>query len=325
MGECPSPTSGAERARSSMAVEPKVAILMCTYQGQQYLAEQLDSFERQTHINWQVWASDDASQDNTRAILQTYARQWNNRLSVLDGPRRGFVHNFLALTCKEDIQADYYAYSDQDDIWEADKLARALAWLQTIPSDIPALYCSRTRIVDSKNHDIGLSPFFAKPPGFANALMQNIAGGNTMTFNQAARQLLMEAGASTKVVAHDWWLYMLVTGCGGQVFYDQQPSLRYRQHESNSIGINSAWRWKFKRMKMMWHGLLRQWNDAHIAALLKLEHRLTPDNHALLIRFNKARDMTLIPRLVQLKQSGVYRQTTMSNLALIVAGIFRKL
>jgi len=86
-------------------------------------------------------------------------------------PAEGFVANFLSLTCKASIEADYYAYSDQDDVWESDKLERAVRWLQTVPENIPALYCSRTRLVDAENNEIGLSPLFSKPPSFANALI----------------------------------------------------------------------------------------------------------------------------------------------------------
>ena len=175
----------------SGVAQPKVAILLCTYHGQHYLAEQLDSFAAQSHSNWEVWASDDGSKDDTHAILEAYQQKWpDGRLSIHFGPAEGFAANFLSLTCKASIDADYYAYSDQDDIWEPNKLARAVEWLNTLPENIPALYCSRTRLVDSNNNEIGVSPLFAKPPSFANALMQNIGGGNTMVFNNAARNLL---------------------------------------------------------------------------------------------------------------------------------------
>lgn len=200
-------------------VQPRVAILLCTYHGQHYLAEQLESFAAQSHKNWEVWASDDGSQDETHAILKAHQEKWpEGRLSIHFGPAEGFAANFLSLTCKASIEADYYAYSDQDDVWEADKLERAVRWLETIPPNMPALYCGRTRLVDADNNEIGLSPLFSKLPSFANALMQNIGGGNTMVFNNAARALLREAGEDTPVITHDWWAYMVVSGCGGKCF-----------------------------------------------------------------------------------------------------------
>jgi len=311
---------------SSSAAQPKVAILLCTYHGQHYLAEQLDSFAAQTHTNWEVWASDDGSLDSTHAILEDYQQKWPaGRLSIHNGPTEGFAANFLSLTCKASIEADYYAYSDQDDIWEPHKVRRAVEWLETTQGNIPAMYCSRTRLVDANNNEIGLSPHFSKPPSFANALMQNIGGGNTMVFNNAARSLLRQAGENLPILTHDWWAYMVVTGCGGKVFYDSEPMLRYRQHEGNLVGMNATWSARFKRIHMLWQGRFRGWNDSNIVALRAISHCLTPENRETLERFARAREMRLIPRLLQLKRSGIYRQTFFGNIGLVAAAVFKKL
>ncbi|MBD5802554.1 putative glycosyltransferase EpsE [Azoarcus sp. Aa7] len=305
---------------------PKVAIFLCTYHGEHYLAEQLDSFAAQIHTNWEVWASDDGSEDDTHAILEIYKEKWpSDRLSIHRGPGKGFAANFLSLTCKADIEADYYAYSDQDDVWEADKLQRAVRWLETIPTNLPALYCSRTRLVDADNNEIGFSPLFSNSTSFENALIESIGGGNTMVFNNAARALLREAGAEVDVVTHDWWSYMVVTGCGGYVHYDCYPSLRYRQHGFNLVGMNATWGARFKRIRMLWRGRFRNWNDGNIAALRTLQNKLTPKNREILDHFAKARDMSLISRLIHFKRSGIYRQTLLGNLGLAAAAIFGKI
>jgi glycosyltransferase involved in cell wall biosynthesis len=304
----------------------KVAILLCTYHGQSYLAEQLDSFEAQTFKNWSVFASDDGSTDDTHAILEAYRKRWcANKLSIHFGPAEGFVPNFLSLACNASIQADYYAYSDQDDIWEANKLQRALEWLRSVPAHVPALYGSRTRIVNKGNEPIGMSPLFTKPPCFANALMQNIAGGNTMVFNEAARQLLRQVGDKVVVVSHDWWVYLVVSGCGGEVFYDPYPSVRYRQHDSNLIGINRSWKARMARMQMVAKGNFKHWNDVNIAAIQVLRNRLTPANQTSLQLFALARTQPLLRRLWMLKRSGVRRQSLPSNIALLIAVFFGKI
>jgi len=306
--------------------QAKIAILLATYQGHHYLTEQLDSFAMQTHQNWTVWVSDDGSLDGTHAILEHYKKHWPvGRLFTFNGPAKGHTANFLSLTCTATILADYYAYADQDDIWEADKLARAVAWLQSVPSDMPTLYCSRTRIVDTYNRAIGLSPLFTHPASFTNALVQNIAGGNTMVFNNATRELLCEAGENIPVVAHDWWTYILVSGCGGQVFYDASPTLRYRQHENSLMGTNLTWFGRLNRIRMLWQGRFKQWNDNNIVALKSMQHRLTPDNLRRVEQFAAARHMRLPARLFHLKQSGIHRQTLLGNFALIVAAILKKL
>jgi glycosyltransferase involved in cell wall biosynthesis len=305
---------------------PKVAILLCTYNGQNYLNEQLGSFASQNHLNWQVWASDDGSKDGTIAILETYQAQWGKeRLAIVAGPAKDSTANFISLTCNAQIQADYYAYSDQDDIWENDKLSRAVNWLETVPANVPALYCSRTRHVNAVNQELGLSPFFNKPPHFANALIQNIAGGNTMVLNDATCKLLREVGDDIDVVVHDWWAYMVVSGCGGMIFYDDFPSLRYRQHSDNLIGMNSSWSARAVRIRLLFQGSFKSWNDRNILALQRLRHRLTPENQRVLDRFTNARNLALIPRLKGLWQSGIYRQTLFGNLGLIVAALFKKI
>ncbi|KQV44856.1 glycosyl transferase family 2 [Duganella sp. Root336D2] len=311
---------------TNVGAPAKVAILLCTYNGQQYLAEQLDSFAAQTHANWEAWASDDGSRDGTRDILEGYVQMWPaGRLRVLQGPAKGLVANFLSLTCNEAIQADYYAYSDQDDVWDANKLECALQWLNSISPATPALYCARTRLVDNDGREIGLSPLFGKPPGFANALVQSIAGGNTMVFNNAARALLKEAGAQLPIVVHDWWAYMVVAGCGGKVHYDSLPTLRYRQHGANVIGMNDGWLARFRRLGKQWQGQFRKWNGIHIEALRKLDHRLTPESREILNSFASAREMSLIRRLLNFNRSGVYRQTLAGNISLILAAVFKKI
>lgn len=319
-------TPGSATLNNASRAQPKVAILLCTCDGQRYLTEQLDSFATQSHTNWKLWVSDDASKDSTRAILENYRQKWSeNRLSIYPGPVKGFAANFLSLVCKADIKADYYAYSDQDDIWEVDKLERAVAQLKTVPRNIPALYCSRTRLVDKDNNEIGLSPLFSKSPSFANALTQNIGGGNTMVFNHAARKLICNAGKNLPIVSHDWWAYMVVSGCGGQVFYDSKPTLRYRQHDKNLFGANISWSARFKRSQMLWQGYFRQWNSNNITALRALESKLTPENRKILERFAQAREMHLIPRLFNLKRCNIHRQTLLGNLGLVTAAIFNKL
>jgi glycosyltransferase involved in cell wall biosynthesis len=285
----------------------------------------LDSFVAQTYPCWEAWVSDDGSQDDTHAIVKAYQQKWHSgRLSVHFGPKEGFASNFLSLVCKASIQADYYAYSDQDDIWEVDKLQRAVDCLLTVPQNIPALYCSRTRLVDAKNEDIGFSPLFNRPPSFANALVQNIGGGNTMVFNNAARTLLSDAGENIDVVTHDWWAYMVVSGCGGRVFYDAYPSVRYRQHGGNLVGRNSSWPARLVRMRMLLQGRFRNWIDRNIRALQRLRPKLTPENRRIFDRFVAARNHWVLPRLIGLNRCGIYRQTALGNFSLFLAAILKK-
>ncbi|MBB1077820.1 glycosyltransferase family 2 protein [Rhodoferax sp. 4810] len=299
---------------------------MCTKQGEPHLAEQLDSIIGQSHPHWTIWASDDGSTDGTLGILAQYQESLGaHRFSIAKGPAQGYVKNFLSLACNPSIAADVYAYSDQDDIWLPHKFKRALDWLNTVPVHVPALYCGRTLVVDPANDPVGFSPLFAKPPGFSNALVQSIAGGNTMVFNQAARTLLLEAGADVQVASHDWWTYQVVSACGGQVFYDPQPMVRYRQHACNVLGINNSWPARLARTGMLLRGRFSDWTSMNILALQRLNHHLTPGSRRQLDHFNQARAGGLVMRLAGIKRSGVYRQTKFGNLGLAAAIILKKI
>lgn len=310
----------------SLPGTPVVAILMCTYNGAQFLAEQLDSFEQQAYRNWVLHVSDDGSKDGTQAVLQAYAQMWGSRrLKVVRGPRAGFARNFLSLTCRADIEADYFAWSDQDDIWSADKLQVALDWLRGVPPDVPAVYCGRTQIICEEGGRLGLSPHFSLPPHFKNALVQSIGGGNTMVFNQAARALIVEAGAELKVPAHDWWCYQLITGAGGVVYYDPEPRVFYRQHGGNVIGSNSDWCARLRRLGMVLQGRFYEWSAQNIRALESMSHRLSSDHHMTLKLFKAARKRSLPGRLACILKAGLHRQTLLGNLGLILAILLNKI
>lgn len=306
--------------------EKKVAILLATYQGEKFLAEQLNSFAAQTHQNWELWVSDDGSTDETIKVLENFSsRSESYHHNIGFGPKRGFAANFLSLTCDSRISADYYAYSDQDDIWDKDKLERAVQWLESVSENVPAMYCCRSRLVDENNNEIGYSALFSRQPSFSNALVQTIGGANTIVFNEAARNLVRKIGCDHQIVSHDWWIYLLVTGVGGRVFYDSTPRIRYRQHKHNLVGANTTVKGKLKRIRMLFRGDFARNNEINLHALLNLQAMLTPENRRILNQFKASRKASLVNRLMMLKKNGVYRQTILGNIGLLFAALFRKI
>lgn len=302
-----------------------VAILQSSYNGARFLEDQLRSFERQSHRDWLLINADDGSTDGTQAIFAEFQQKIGfEKVFLRRGPRQGFVTNFLSLITDENITADYYAFSDQDDIWEPDKLEHAVSWLSKVKVSVPGLYCSRTRLIDESGRAIGYSPLFRKPPSFANALVQNIAGGNTMVFNEAARQLL-KAGGIVDVPSHDWWLYMLVSGVEGTVFYDRYCSVRYRCHPNNVVGSNLGIRPRILRARMLLEGEFRRWTEKYLAAIEACHPPLTPRSRATVDAFRKARREGLLARVSDMHRSGVYRQTRLGNIGLFVGTILNKI
>lgn len=304
----------------------KVAILVCTYNGERFLREQMDSFINQTHKNWSIHVSDDGSTDATLEILDDYKKQLGEeKVLISQGPRQGFAKNFLSLIKNREIVADYFAFSDQDDIWLEDKLSRSIAQIPQSPTNKPHLYCSRTKLVNTDLAPLGFSPPFKKRPCFENSLVQSIAGANTMLINNAARDLMCRIADDAPVVAHDWLAYLLVTGCGGQVVFDQNPTLLYRQHEANLIGANATFRNQVIRILKMLSGRFSEWSTQNMIILNSIRMELTEDNRRTLERFETARNSGLLSRLRLMKKSGVHRQTLKGNISLVAAAILNKI
>jgi glycosyltransferase involved in cell wall biosynthesis len=317
---------GTLNGRTSVIVMPSIAILLCTYNGAQFLPAQLESLAAQSFTNWRLFVSDDGSSDDTLAIVSDHKNRLGSApVDVRNGPRQGFVKNFLSLACDPALSFDYYAYCDQDDVWEPDKLARAVERLSSRPAHVPAMYCSRTMLIDDEGHTLGYSRAYRRKPSFHNALVQSIASGNTIVFNEAARKLLMICGSVSTIPSHDWWTYLLTSGAGGEVCYDQMPQVRYRMHGENVIGTNTGLRNRIRRLYMLSRGRFQRWSDMNVAALEPFRPHMTPENRALFDLFRASRQRGFFGRQIGFLNSGVYRQTFLDNLGLIVAVWARKI
>src|SRR6266566_2334890 len=303
---------------------PAVTILLCTLNGERFLAEQLASLEWQTFKNWKLIASDDGSWDRTKSILLAFQRSFEpGKVEIIDGPRRGATANFLFQACAENLTSEYYAFCDQDDVWDADKLARAINALERTHCGTPALYGSFFFFKQKTAYEIGFSPLFHRKPEFRSALVQSIAGGNTMVFNEKARELVVFS--DVEVPSHVWWLYQVTAACGGQVHYDAYPSVRYRQHAHNVIGSNMGWSASMHRIHMLQKGRFRHWEDLNVAALAHLRPRMSAENRRIFDLFRKARHEPLLRRATTFAQTGVYRQTMLGNLGLLAAMVLNKI
>lgn len=301
----------------------KVAILLCTRNSEAFLHEQMESYFSQEHADWELWVSDDGSTDRTLDIVREYMGR-GKPIRVVDGPKLGATANFLSLTKQYEGDAEFFAWSDSDDVWLPDKLSRALRSAADMPGNLPALHCGRTEIVDAANRSLYPSVLHARKPCFQNALCQNIAGGNTMVFNAALRELL-RVGDVTEVPCFDWWAYILATGCGGNVRYDPVPCLRYRQHGRNESGSNVGARAKWLRARQVLGGVLQRWTRAHVEALRRRESCLTPESRDVFELFAKAAEaQSVFRRLLYLRRSGVHRQSPLYTFALYAAAVLGK-
>lgn len=301
----------------------KVAIILCVHNNDEFLEGQLSSYRRQRHRDWELLVSEDQATDASRNIIAAFARK-GGVTAIIAGPKQGWCRNFLYATQAPAIEhADYFAWSDGDDVWLPEKLTRAVNALSGCRS-VPALYCGRTLLVDRRDQPLGFSPLYRKPPAFLNALCQNIAGGNTMVFNRQARALLQAAG-EVDVYAHDWWLYLLVSGAGGTVIYDPEPMLRYRQHGKNTAGDGSSPYGRWRSVVRLFAGEYGKRVGRNIDALLRCRQLLSAEHAGAAEMLQKiGTEKSRFRRLELLKLLGVYRQSAWQDKALRMATFAKK-
>lgn len=227
-----------------------VTVLMSTYNGEKYLAEQIESIRSQTHPDIKLIVRDDGSSDSTLDILKCYERQ--GVLTYYSGTNLGPGRSFFDLVLNAP-SSDYYAFADQDDVWDKDKIDIAVKHLVEIDPDLPAMYCSVVRPVDS---DLRILPNFdikrKMELTFGLSLTENIASGCTFVFNKKASEKFKNY-KSEYVDIHDWAIYRIIMALGGIVIYDETPHIAYRQHESNVIGFSNRgvkkWIARFNRIR----------------------------------------------------------------------------
>ena len=304
-----------------------VTVLMGVRDGAAFLESQLASIASQRHEDWSVVVADDGSRDESVEIVRRFAAAHAARtVRLVAGPGRGFQANFLRLLSEIPAAARYVAFADQDDVWLPDRLGHGLEVLATTDPGRPALYGARTVLTDENLVPRGRSPRFHRPPSFRNALVQSIAGGNTMLMNRAAADLLCAAAVRTdRIVSHDWWAYQLVSGAGGQVIYDERPTVLYRQHGGNLVGAGAGVRAKLRRMAALWRGDFSDYTDTNLLALEGVRDLLAPENMALVSALRTAREAPLFQRLGQLGRAGLYRQRMAGTAVLWAAAVLGRL
>jgi hypothetical protein len=304
----------------------RVAVLIATFNGAAFLSQQLNSIERQSWPLIDVWASDDGSGDGTVDLLKDASGRWTKgRFEIVGGPRGGVVENFRSLLRHGEIDADFIAFSDQDDIWRLDKLKKAVDWLNGQDAARPALFCCRVELMDEVGQPAGFSPLFRAPPDLRNALVQSIAGGNTMVMNRAAHELLRETAKRTSFVIHDWWAYLIVAAAGGTIHYSPAPDVLYRQHGANVIGANTSWGSRLRRVEPLLAGRFSGWTNENLKALDACRDLLSPEAKVLIDDFKQMRRLPLVSRLGALRRLGLYRQTWLGQISLFAGCIFSKI
>lgn len=222
------------------AAEPLISVALCTYNGERYLREQLESLLAQTYSNMEVVAVDDGSTDRTIELLREYERR-DARLRVFVNTRNlGFVRNFERAISL--CQGGLIAPCDQDDVW----LHQKLRTLANCIGEHSMAYCD-SELIDAQGRGLGvsMSRFWAmrdlNDP--AELVLSNCVSGHAMLF----RRELLDGRPLPTDVFHDWWLAMRAAARDG-VAYCPQQLVRYRQHGNNVTNILRTHRKRMPRI-----------------------------------------------------------------------------
>lgn len=259
-----------------------IAVLLAAYNGREWIEEQLASILTQTQVNIDIYISVDPSADGTEAWCAQYALAHPNVVVLPPcSPFKGASRNFFRLIRDVDLSKyDYVAFSDQDDVWYADKLKRAVAALNSSGADgyssnVVAFWSDGRRLLVNKAQpQVSWDYLFeAAGPGCTYVLSWKLAS--------AFKTLLLSHwDDAQRIDLHDWFCYAFARSRGYTWFIDPVPGLDYRQHERNQIGVNNGLAPTLAR----WRKIADGWWSSQvglIASLLKIPNPfITPEGQS---------------------------------------------
>ncbi|MFS1663869.1 glycosyltransferase family 2 protein [Streptococcus sp. zg-JUN1979] len=284
----------------------KVNILMSTYNGQAFLAEQIESIRSQTFKDWQLLIRDDGSSDKTREIIESYVQK-DERISFInanDCRNIGVINSFYQLLKYE--EADYYFFSDQDDVWLEDKVARQLQVLTNERTDIPIMVYMDLKVVDSQLR-VTHESMIATQSHHANTLLRQELTENTVTGGVSAlNHCLAELWTDTQeLLMHDWYLALIASALGKLIYIDR-PGELYRQHDNNVLGARTLQKrlknWLNPQALVSKYWYLIRSSQKQAKHLLKLD--LAEDNRALVEAYVGILQQPMWRRVMTLKRYG---------------------
>ena len=296
----------------------KIAVLLASYNGVNYIKEQIDSILNQKEVEVTIFISDDLSTDGTLEYLQKIYKGLENIVYLPSGSKFGGAgKNFFRLIRDVDFSSfDFISFVDQDDIWYEDKLIRAIKTIEDKQLDA---YSSNVLAFweDSKEMVINKSSlqarydylFEAAGPGCAYVLKKDLA--------ISLQNFICDNWEDVnKVELHDWFIYAFARENNYKWYIDEKPSMRYRQHTSNQVGANDGLKAKLKRFKKVFSSWYRE-EIIKIIKVLRLENKYKFSKYIL----NKS----YLNNLLLLKYSFEFRRNKKEKLflsLLILLGIF---
>ena len=304
----------------------KTAILLATYNGENYISEQIESILQQTDEDWMLYIHDDGSKDETVKQLKAFETKYPQKICVLDGPSTGGAkQNFLYLFSQ--VEAPYYMCCDQDDVWLPEKIAltkNEMLHLEKGDEQKPCLVFTELKVVDEAlnvlNEKMSVyQGLDCEKLSLNRAMIQNVVTGCTMMVNRTMREELLKIKDTSDVLMHDWWALLVATRFG-KVSFVEEATMLYRQHGHNDVGAQNS-NSVFYLIKRMLQGdyikrsLLNTRKQAAYFANIYQENE-----DSLIRQYAKLAEQGKLKRLLFYKTNDVKKSTLPKNIGLLLWG-----
>ncbi len=295
-----------------------VTVLLAVYNGEKYLAAQLDSLLSQTIKDIKILIRDDGSTDGSEKIINEYLNNYPEKIKLICGePTKSACGNFKQLLKSADD--DYIMFCDQDDVWLPEKIEVTLKKMRELEFgfDGPVLIHSDLYVVDSALNTI--SPSFFEYQGLTKAedrlprlLVQNCVTGCTVMINRKLKEICGEI--PNECAMHDWWL-ALVASLFGKIGFIETPLILYRQHEYNQVGAKSSKGIGFIKRKLGdINTVKKNYSATYIQAEILRERfngSLNPEKLEIINAYCSIPSLCKIKRIATLKKYNFYKSTTL--------------
>lgn len=243
-----------------------IEILMPVYNGEKYLAEQIDSILSQSHTEWILKIRNDGSTDNSQTIIEQYCKKYPDKIICIKNPIEnvGLIKSLNILL--KDSTGDYLMFSDQDDIWLKNKIADTLMEIKKIEQkypNLPAMVCTDATCID-ENKKIVAKSFFESQRFIKNVigdkhkmLALNEVQGCTIMINKVSVPYI-HPFPSDLIKIHDMWVGVIIAHFG-HVSYLHKQTLLYRQHTNNTVGAQKVnYKYYLHRIKIAYPTLQKR-------------------------------------------------------------------
>lgn len=294
----------------------KTAVLMSTYNGDEYVEQQIDSIYKQSYQDFDLYIRDDGSNEDFVKYLESLQKKYD--FHFIKGENIGFLKSFMELL-KEVNGYDFYSFADQDDVWYPEKLQKSIEWLSQNKQDIPLLYHCAYHTGEDVNNKSNIYYHPDSEYCFKKCMTTNYYSGFAMVVNNELRMLMLK-GDVEKITYHDWWAGMIAVGIG-KYHFDNIPLAFHIDHKTNVTAFTNK-----KRIKWFFQ-TLREESEIHKRAL---EYKrcfyndLTNENQKILNLF-ATEHYSLVKSLKKAFSSNKWRDTTSSDVVMRILMILGKI